>query len=129
MRRLGLIGGMSWESSIEYERLINQTVRRHRGGMASADLLIRSFDFSVVENLQSSGEWEKAGRLLAEAPRDKETVLVVDIDLGLRSDWLTLFPFFGTRRPDTYGALTEAVRNPRQPSGEGQHGGIPGLDP
>jgi len=69
------------------------------------------------------------GRLLAEAPRDKETVLVVDIDLGLRSDWLTLFPFFGTRRPDTYGALTEAVRNPRQPSGEGQHGGIPGLDP
>lgn len=74
MRRLGLIGGMSWESSIEYERLINQTVRRHRGGMASADLLIRSFDFSVVENLQSSGEWEKAGRLLAEAGKQLESV-------------------------------------------------------
>lgn len=74
MRRLGLIGGMSWESSIEYERLINQAVRRRRGGVASADLLIRSFDFSEVENLQSSGRWEEAGRLLAEAGRQLESI-------------------------------------------------------
>ena len=69
------------------------------------------------------------GRVLAQAPRDEEAVLVVDIDLGLREDWLTLFPFFGTRRPDTYSALTEAIKNPRQPSGTGLHGGIPGLSP
>lgn len=69
------------------------------------------------------------GRTVAEAPRDRETVLVADIDLALRADWLTLFPFFGTRRPDTYAALTEAIKNPRQPSGAGADGGIPGLDP
>lgn len=73
MRRLGLIGGMSWESSIEYERLINQAVRLRRGGVASADLIVRSFDFSVVENLQASGQWNEAGRLLAEAGQQLET--------------------------------------------------------
>ena len=67
------------------------------------------------------------GRVLAQAPKDEEATLVVDIDLGLREDWLTLFPFFGTRRPDTYSALTEALQNPRQPTGEGLDGGIPGL--
>ena len=56
-------------------------------------------------------------------------MLVVDIDLGVREDWLTLFPFFGTRRPDTYAALTEGLKNPRQPSGAGVQGGIPGLLP
>ncbi len=69
------------------------------------------------------------GRTLAEAPRDREAVLVVDIDIGLRTDWLTLFPFFATRRPDTYGALTEAISNPRQTSGAGINGGVPGLTP
>jgi N-carbamoylputrescine amidase len=46
------------------------------------------------------------GRVLVEAPRDEEAVLVADLDLDQRRDWLTLFPFFGTRRPDTYAALT-----------------------
>lgn len=70
------------------------------------------------------------GRILAEAPRDREVVLVADIDLAQREDWLTLFPFFGTRRPDTYAALTDAIKNPRQDSsGAGQNGGIPGIEP
>jgi aspartate racemase len=67
MKRLGLLGGMSWESSIEYERIINESVRQRLGGVASADLLIRSFDFSAIEALQAAGEWDAAGRLLAEA--------------------------------------------------------------
>lgn len=67
------------------------------------------------------------GRILAEAPRDKEMVLVADIDLAQRQDWLTLFPFFGTRRPDTYAALTAPIVNPRAANGRGEHGGIPGL--
>ena len=54
MRRLGLLGGMSWESSVEYERLINEAVRDRVGGVASADLLVRSFDFSVI-NVDGSG--------------------------------------------------------------------------
>ena len=69
MRRLGLLGGMSWESSVEYERLINEAVRGRVGGVASADLLIRSFDFSVVEALQAAGRWDDAGTLLADAAR------------------------------------------------------------
>ncbi|MDH3296354.1 MAG: aspartate/glutamate racemase family protein [Acidimicrobiia bacterium] len=65
MKRIGLLGGMSWESSIEYERLINQGVRARVGGVASADLLIRSYNFAEIEALQSKGDWDGAGRLLA----------------------------------------------------------------
>lgn len=72
MKRIGLIGGMSWESSIEYERIINEEVRRRLGGTHSADLIIRSFDFAVIEALQSTGDWTTAGELLARAGRDLE---------------------------------------------------------
>jgi aspartate racemase len=66
MRTIGLLGGMSWESSVLYERLINEAVRDRLGGLHSADLLVRSYDFAEIEALQRSGEWELAGRLLAE---------------------------------------------------------------
>jgi amino-acid racemase len=66
VKRIGLLGGMSWESSIEYERLINEEVRRRVGGSASADLIIRSYDFAQIEALQSAGEWDLAGAILAE---------------------------------------------------------------
>jgi N-carbamoylputrescine amidase len=49
------------------------------------------------------------GRILVQAPRDESAVLVADLDLQQREDWLALFPFLTTRRPDTYGALTEPV--------------------
>jgi len=70
MKRLGLLGGMSWESSIEYERTINQLVRERLGGVASADLLIRSFNFADIEALQAAGRWDHAGRVLAHAARN-----------------------------------------------------------
>jgi aspartate racemase len=63
---------MSWESSIVYEQIINQEVRRRLGGLHSADLLIRSYDFAVVERLQVAGAWEQAGRLLAADARRLE---------------------------------------------------------
>jgi aspartate racemase len=70
MKTIGLLGGMSWESSIEYERLINQEVRRRLGGNHSADLLIRSYDFAEIEALQEAGDWAAAGsRLVADARR------------------------------------------------------------
>ncbi|MEZ5186730.1 MAG: aspartate/glutamate racemase family protein [Candidatus Nanopelagicales bacterium] len=72
MKRLGLLGGMSWESSIEYERLINQLVRERLGGVASADLIIRSFNFAEIEALQAAGDWDEAGRVLASAAGDLE---------------------------------------------------------
>jgi aspartate racemase len=56
---------MSWESSIEYERLINTEMRRRLGGVHSADLLIRSYDFGEIEALQAEGDWDAAGALLA----------------------------------------------------------------
>ena len=72
MRVIGLLGGMSWESSIVYERILNEEARRRLGGLHSADLLIRSYDFAVVEQLQAAGEWERAGRLLADGARRLE---------------------------------------------------------
>jgi aspartate racemase len=65
VRTLGLLGGMSWESSIHYERLINERVRTALGGVHSADLVIRSYDFASIERLQRDGDWDAAGRLLA----------------------------------------------------------------
>jgi aspartate racemase len=67
MKRLGLLGGMSWESSIEYERTINELVRERIGGLASADLIIRSFNFADIEALQVDGKWDEAGQVLANA--------------------------------------------------------------
>lgn len=64
-RTIGLLGGMSWESSIEYERLINEAVRAARGGTRSADLIVRSYDFAAIEELQARGAWDEAGALLA----------------------------------------------------------------
>ncbi len=65
MKRIGLLGGMSWESSIEYERLLNEGVRERLGGTHSADLIVRSYDFAVIEELQAADRWDDAGRLLA----------------------------------------------------------------
>ncbi len=67
------------------------------------------------------------GRILAQAAREGDEVLVADLDLDQRRDWLELFPFFGTRRPDTYGSLTDPRINERTAGGKGVNGGIPGL--
>lgn len=65
MKRIGLLGGMSWESSVLYEQLINRGVRDALGGVHSADLVVRSYDFAEIEQLQAAGDWDAAGTLLA----------------------------------------------------------------
>ena len=65
MRCIGLLGGMSWESSIEYERMINEGVRAHLGGAHSADMIVRSYDFAAIEALQQADRWDEAGAVLA----------------------------------------------------------------
>lgn len=65
MKRIGLLGGMSWESSSEYYRLINVYTRDLLGGLHSADCLLRSVDFAEIEQLQRDGDWERAGERLA----------------------------------------------------------------
>jgi aspartate racemase len=67
MKTIGLIGGMSWESTAVYYRHINQQVRRLRGGLASADIALRSLDFTEVVALQKAGRWDLAGAMLGEA--------------------------------------------------------------
>ena len=67
MKTLGLIGGMSWESSAHYYRLINQGVRDARGPTASAKCLLWSFDFSEIEALQHAGDWEQLEQRMIDA--------------------------------------------------------------
>ena len=72
MKTLGLIGGMSWESTIPYYRIINETVRERLGGLHSARLILYSVDFHDIERLQQAGAWDEAGRILADAARALE---------------------------------------------------------
>lgn len=69
---IGLIGGMSWESSAEYYRIINQAVRARMGGVHSARVLLWSFDFGEIEALQHAGRWDEAAALLVDAARRLE---------------------------------------------------------
>ncbi|WP_432488563.1 aspartate/glutamate racemase family protein [Kineococcus sp. SYSU DK018] len=72
MLTIGLLGGMSWESSAEYYRLANELVRERLGGLHSARLLLASVDFADVERLQVAGRWDEAGQLLAGLARGVE---------------------------------------------------------
>lgn len=67
MKTIGLLGGMSWESTIPYYRQINQHIKQQLGGLHSAKIILYSVDFADIEALQRSGDWDKAGELLAEA--------------------------------------------------------------
>lgn len=66
MKTIGLLGGMSWESSIEYYRIINETVKKRLGGLHSAQCLMYSVDFAEIEALQHADEWEALTNLMIE---------------------------------------------------------------
>lgn len=72
MKTIGLIGGMSWESSSEYYRIINEEVKRRLGGLHSAKCVLYSVDFEEIEICQRNGEWEKTARILTDAARSLE---------------------------------------------------------
>ncbi|MEV7601545.1 aspartate/glutamate racemase family protein [Kitasatospora sp. NPDC089797] len=72
MKTLGLIGGMSWESTAEYYRTLNALTRDRLGGLHSARLVLYSVDFAEIEELQTAGRWDEAGTLLADAARSLE---------------------------------------------------------
>ena len=73
MKRIGLIGGMSWESSAEYYRLLNELVRERLGGLHSAECLLFSVDFAEIEAMQVEGRWADAADRLVDAARVLET--------------------------------------------------------
>lgn len=72
MRTIGLLGGMSAESSVEYERLMTEEVRRRLGPSHSASMVVRAYDFAEIEELQEAGDWAAAGRKLATDARALE---------------------------------------------------------
>ncbi|MDU4435118.1 MAG: aspartate/glutamate racemase [Pluralibacter gergoviae] len=74
MKTIGLLGGMSWESTIPYYRLINEGIKQRLGGLHSAKILLHSVDFHEIEACQASGEWDKAGEILARAAADLERI-------------------------------------------------------
>jgi aspartate racemase len=73
MKTIGLIGGMSWESTVPYYRQINETIKEHLGGLHSAKIILYSVNFHEVERLQRAGDWVAAGELLAGAARALES--------------------------------------------------------
>ena len=72
MKTIGLIGGMSWESTVPYYRTINQEVKQRLGGLHSATIILYSVDFQPIEELQHAGEWDETGHILARAARSLE---------------------------------------------------------
>jgi aspartate racemase len=72
MKMIGMIGGMSWESSLEYYRIINQEVKIRLGGLHSARSLMVSVDFAEIEELQREGRWEQAAQAMIDAARSVE---------------------------------------------------------
>lgn len=72
MKTIGLLGGMSWESSAHYYRLINEEVKRRLGGLHSAELLLRSVDFAPIERMQAEARWDDAAARLADEARRLE---------------------------------------------------------
>ena len=72
MKMIGMIGGMSWESSIEYYRIVNQTVREKLGGLHSAKSIMYSVEFAEIEALQHQNRWDELASIMIEAARSLE---------------------------------------------------------
>ncbi|HTX79246.1 MAG TPA: aspartate/glutamate racemase family protein [Longilinea sp.] len=73
MKTIGLIGGMSWESSQEYYRIINETIKSRLGGLHSAKCILYSVDFAEIELMQRQGKWSEMGQVLADVAQNLET--------------------------------------------------------
>lgn len=72
MKTIGIIGGMSWESTVEYYRIINQEIAQKLGGLHSAKILIESYDFSEIESLQKQGNWDELNKILSTSAQKLE---------------------------------------------------------
>lgn len=72
MKTIGLIGGMSWESTVTYYKIVNETVKKVLGGLHSAKVLLYSVDFSEIEKCQADGDWEKSAAILSAAAKNLE---------------------------------------------------------
>ena len=124
------IGSEPDHPDFDTEPLWRQVIVSH--GIANGLFMVvpnRWGNEGAIEFYGSSFMSDPYGRVLARAGRDTDEVLVADLDLDQRRDWLDLFPFLATRRPDTYDALVHPVVNGRAESGDGVDGGIAGIAP
>ncbi|ANB82701.1 aspartate racemase [Bacillus velezensis] len=95
MKTIGLIGGMSWESSAEYYRIINEEIKKKLGGLHSAKCLLYSVDFKEIEHYQSIGAWDKAGEALGQVARSLEKagadfIVICTNTLGYIQEMITI---------------------------------------
>ncbi|MDT4924462.1 MAG: amino-acid racemase [Pseudonocardiales bacterium] len=119
MNRVGLLGGMSWESTAVYYRLLNEAVHERVGGHASAPLVVWSVDFAEIEALQQAGDWAEQGRILGEAAAalqraGVDAIALATNTLHLVADDITAridVPFIDLI--DVVGAATEAAGHQR----------------
>ncbi len=72
MKTIGLIGGMSWESTVTYYQIVNEVVKKELGGLHSAKVILYSVEFDEIEKCQAAGEWEKSGEILGRAAQGLE---------------------------------------------------------
>ena len=73
MKTIGLLGGMSWESTVHYYQIINEEVQNELGGLHSAKIILYSVEFAEIEQYQSSGQWARCGEILGKAAKSLET--------------------------------------------------------
>lgn len=72
MKTIGLLGGMSWESTVTYYQIVNEVIKKELGGLHSAKVLLYSVDFSEIEECQAAGDWDKSADILSEAAKSLE---------------------------------------------------------
>lgn len=98
MKTIGLIGGMSWESTITYYQVINTVIKEKLGGLHSSKCILYSVDFQEIEECQSSGNWEKSAKILSDAAINLQTlllyVLILCIRLHIKFNKIYLFHFY-----------------------------------
>ncbi len=130
MQTIGLVGGMSWHSTVEYYRTINELVAEHRGGHASAKVALQSLDFEEIRQCQVDGDWDRAARLIAEAAQRCEQggadVVLICTNLMHRvadhveaSLGVPLLHIADALAERATGQRLAADRRPRRPLGDG----------
>jgi aspartate racemase len=118
MKTIGLIGGMSWESTAHYYRAINQLTAARLGGLHSASLLVHSVDFAPIAAMQTAGDWDGAGALLADIARRLETAGAEVIGLATNTMHMVAapivdaisVPFIHIADPTSEALLTDGFR-------------------
>ena len=109
MKTIGLIGGMSWESTVTYYQIVNETVKKELGGLHSAKVLLYSVDFAEIEEYQAKGEWDKSAVNLEKAGAQGVILGCTEIGLLIQQQDTNL-PVFDTTQIHATKAAMLAIK-------------------